>query len=138
MMALDLGDKRIGVATCDAGEVLATPLTTIQHTKHQRDIQTILALAVEQNVEQIVVGMPVSLSGDIGPQAKKAGRFAEKLASQADIPVEVADERYSTVDAQRLLYEAGGHGFKDRGRIDSAAAAVILQYYIDSRRARTA
>ena len=114
MLALDVGDRRIGLATCDSGESLATPLTTIGHTSHARDIETILAAASEQQVEQIVVGMPISLSGAMGPQAQKVARFAAKLAAETDIPVEAVDERYSTLEAGRLIAEAGGKRPKER------------------------
>lgn len=137
MLALDVGSRRIGLAACDSGELLATPVAAIQHTSHARDIEAVLAAAVERQVERIVVGMPISLSGEMGPQARKTARFMEKLAAETDIPVEAVDERYSTAEARRLMAEAGGGRPKERGRVDAAAAAVILQSYIDSRRSAT-
>ena len=97
-----------------------------------------MAAAAERQVERIVVGMPLSLSGDMGPQARKVARFVEKLAAETDIPVEAFDERYSTAEARRLMAEAGAGRPRERGRVDAAAAAVILQSYIDSRRSMTA
>ena len=138
MLALDVGDRRIGLAVCDSGESVATPVATVKHTSHARDIETILAEAAERQAERIVVGMPLSLSGDMGPQARKVARFVEKLAAETDIPVEAVDERYSTAEARRLMAEAGAGRPRERGRVDAAAAAVILQSYIDSRRSMTA
>ena len=138
MLALDVGSRRIGLAACDSGELVAMPVDTIEHTSHARDIEAVLAAAAERQIERIVVGMPLSLSGDMGPQARKTARFVEKLAAETDIPVEAVDERYSTAEAERLLAEAEGGRTKERGRVDAAAAAVILQSYIDSRRAATA
>ena len=134
MLALDVGNRRIGLAVCDSGESLATPIATIEHTSHARDIEAVLAAAAERRVERIVVGMPLSLSGEMGPQALKVARFIEKLAARTDIPVEAVDERYSTAEARRLMAEAGNGRPKERGRVDAAAAAVILQSHIDSRR----
>ena len=138
MLALDVGHRRIGLAVCDSGESVATPVSTVQHTSHARDIEAVLAAATERQVERIVVGMPISLSGEVGPQARKVARFIEKLAARTYIPVEAFDERYSTAEARRLMAEAGDGRNKERGRVDAAAAAVILQSYIDSRRAATA
>jgi putative Holliday junction resolvase len=138
MLALDVGDRRIGLAVCDSAEALATPVATVEHTSHARDIETILAAAAERQAKRIVVGMPLSLSGDMGPQARKVARFVEKLAAETDIPVEAVDERYSTAEARRLMAEAGAGRPRERGRVDAAAAAVILQSYIDSRRSMTA
>ncbi len=138
MLALDVGGRRIGVAACDSGELVATPVAAIEHTSHARAVEAILAAADERRVERIVVGMPLSLSGEMGPQARKTARFMEKLAARTDIPVEAVDERYSTAEARRLMAEAGGGRPRERGRVDASAAAVILQSYIDSRRAATA
>ena len=138
MLALDVGSRRIGLAVCDSGELLATPVFTVQHTSHARDIEAVLDAAAERQVERIVVGMPISLSGEMGPQARKVARFIEKLAAQTDIPVQAVDERYSTAEARRLMAKADEARSKERGRVDAAAAAVILQSYIDSRRAATA
>ena len=138
MLALDVGHRRIGLAACDSGELLATPVAAIEHTSHARDIEAVMAAATERQVEKIVVGMPLSLQGEMGLQARKVARFIEKLAAETDIPVEAFDERYSTAEARRLMAEAGDGRNKERGRVDAAAAAVILQSYIDSRRASTA
>ena len=138
MLALDVGNRRIGLAACDSGESVAVPVATIEHTSHARDIEAILAAAAERQVDRIVVGMPLSLSGDMGPQARKVARFVQKLAAETDTPVEAVDERYSTAEALRLMAEAGAGRPRERGRVDAAAAAVILQSYIDSRRSMTA
>ena len=135
VMALDVGDKRIGVAVSDSTGLVPTPLTTIGTKSESEDIEAVLLLADEHAVEEIVVGLPLSLSGQRGPQARKVARFAESLSGRAAVPVTMLDERYSTAEAERLLREAGVQPARERARTDAAAAAVILRAYLDSRRA---
>lgn len=135
VMALDVGDKRIGVAVSDPTGLVPTPLTTIGTKSESEDIEAVLLLADEHAVEEIVVGLPLSLSGQRGPQARKVARFAESLSGRAAVPVTMLDERYSTAEAERLLREAGVQPARERARTDAAAAAVILRAYLDSRRA---
>ena len=137
VLALDVGDKRIGVALSDPSGLLATPLTTIKRDEHTSDIEEVLRLAGEHDAGEVIVGMPISLSGRMGAQAELTARFAAALADRASIPVNSVDERYSSVQAERLLRESGVKPSKNRARVDAAAAAVILQSYLDSRRAST-
>ena len=134
VLALDVGEKRIGVALSDPDGILASPHSTITSTSEADDIDAVLRLAVGNGAEEIVVGLPVSLSGKIGPQARVVRRFAEILSGRASVPVTTVDERYSTVEAERLIREAGGQPSRDRGSVDAAAAAVVLQSYLDSRK----
>ena len=133
VLALDVGDRRIGVAMSEG--LLAAPLTTIERRDEASDFQEILRLAREYGAEEIVVGMPLSLSGDAGPQATRVARFAESLAEKTSVPIVRVDERYSTVEAERLLRDSGVQPSREKARVDAAAAAVILQSYLDSRRA---
>ena len=94
-----------------------------------------LRLAAENDAEQIVVGLPLELSGRRGRQAGRVAAFARSLADRTTVPVETADERYSTVEAERRLRESGVQPSRDKARIDAAAAAVILQSYLDAKRA---
>ena len=135
VLALDVGGKRIGVALSDPTGLLASPLTTITRSSEPEDIDSVLRLVQENGVEEIVVGLPLSLSGRAGPQAKRVTGFTERLSERAAVPVKAEDERYSTAQAERLLRQAGAKPSEDRARVDAAAAAVILQSYLDSRRA---
>ena len=133
-LALDVGERRIGVAVSDPTGMLATPLTTIHRTKEAGDIDEVLRLAEERDVEEIVVGLPLELSGRRGPQAGRVLAFARALAGRTKIPVETVDERYSTVEAERRLRDSGAKPSKDRARVDAAAATIILQSHLDARR----
>ena len=134
VLALDVGEKRIGVALSDPSGVLAFPLTTLPSASQSQDVGAVLRLAAERDVELILVGLPLSLSGRMGPQASLVARFAESLASQAEVPVKTVDERFSTVEAERLVRDAGGRPARQRARVDAEAASVILQSYLDSTR----
>ena len=133
ILALDVGDKRIGVAVSDLLGILASPLIAIERTSDSKAIDTILEIADEQEVGEIVVGLPISLSGGYSDQTKSVAAFVRKLEARSPVPVNTADERYSTVEAERLLSQSKPQRARSRGEIDAAAAAVILQSYLDSR-----
>ena len=132
VLALDIGDKRIGVAVSDPVGLIATPLTTITRRGDLDGIEQVLRLADEQEAGQIIAGIPLSLSGKSGPQADRVAAFVQKLTDATTLPIKTVDERYSTVEAERLLREIGVKPSRDRARVDAAAAAVILQSYLDS------
>ena len=133
VLALDVGDRRIGVAISDPTQVLARSLKVIQRVSRREDFGTVVRLVEEYEVEKVVVGYPRSLDGTAGRQAEKVERYAAGLAEALDVPVLLWDERFSTVSAERLMREAGLTGKKNRERVDAVAAAVILQDYLDSR-----
>ena len=135
ILALDVGDRRIGVALSDPLGMLASPLTTIDRATPDTDtaIDTILALADQHEAAEILVGIPYLMSGRIGAQARITLDFAQALATRTHIPVTQADERLSSVQADRMLTQSGASNTRDKGRTDSAAAAVILQAYLDAR-----
>ena len=138
-MALDVGDRRIGIALSDPTGLLATPFTAIDRLKSRlSDFDQILNLAKENEVQRIIVGMPISLSGEFGRQARSVQDFISKLSNLTDLPIEIVDERYSTLQAQRLLNESGSRPHRDRnqarGHLDASAAAVILQSYLDNKK----
>ena len=135
VLGLDVGQQRIGVALSDPTGMLASPLTTIVSARDSERLDSVLSLAAEHGVAEIVVGLPLALSGRRGPQARLVARFAEQLAARSSVPVKTVDERYSSVEAARLLRQAGLKPSMDRGRVDGAAAALILQSHLDSRRA---
>ncbi|MCH7745606.1 MAG: Holliday junction resolvase RuvX [Chloroflexi bacterium] len=134
ILALDVGEKRIGVALSDPTGLLATPLTTIERKGQDSDIDAALRLATEHEVGEIVVGLPLSMSGRRGPQAGRVDAFVRALAERTDLPLKSVDERLSSVQAERMLRESGIEPSKNKARIDSAAAAIILQSYLDSMR----
>jgi putative pre-16S rRNA nuclease len=132
-LGLDLGDARIGVAISDPERRLAVPLGTVP-TGAPQDLKTINKLVNENGVTVVVVGHPISMSGAHGPRARQAEEFAGALRSFLGIPVELHDERLSTVEADRALREAGAGGRDRRRAVDRSAAAIILQAWLDRRR----
>ena len=132
VLGLDVGEKRIGVALSDPLGIMASALTVIEGKSEASAIEQIIALAREHDAERIVVGLPRSLDGRLGPQASKVQAFADSLAGRTGIPVVTWDERFSTVEAERALVEAGMKRDKRKKRLDSVAAALILQGYLDS------
>jgi len=134
VLALDLGSKRIGVAVSDLTGTVASPLTVITRSRSRaHDHQRIAELVREEEAELVVIGLPLSLSGHTGPAAKAARIESDALATLVDVPIEMYDERLSTVTAQRALTEAGVRGPVGRQIIDKIAAAVFLQAFLDHR-----
>jgi putative holliday junction resolvase len=135
-LGLDIGNKRTGVALSDPLGILATPLLVFEHSDDKADIAAILDMVKQYGVEYIIVGLPRSINGSMGSQAEKVNSFTEKLRQKSPVPVESRDERYSTVTAKDLMQEAGSRkNPKNRkGEYDAAAAAVILQSYLNEAR----
>lgn len=131
-LGLDVGDKRIGIAVSDPDQILASPLATISRDDDDKAIDAILELVSKHGAQKIVVGLPYSLGGDIGIQANKVMSFVAKLSKRTKVDIETRDERLSTVAAQRLLADARVRGRAAKSRRDAAAAAFILQGYLDS------
>jgi putative Holliday junction resolvase len=131
-LGVDVGRARIGVAVCDRDGLLATPVETVQRSDGV-DVGRIAALADEYDVLEIVVGLPLSMSGGETASTADARAFAELLAEHR--PVRLVDERLSTVTAQRGLHQAGKNTKKSRAVIDQAAAVIILQHALDHERA---
>jgi len=134
ILALDIGDRRIGVAISDPTGLIARPLAIIARKDDSVDIQTILDLANDHGVERIIAGLPLSLDSCLGPQAEKVQCFATKLATAAVMPLELRDERFSTITAREHRLGSGMGKKKRRTPDDAAAAAVILQSYLDETR----
>ncbi len=131
-MGLDVGDKRIGVAVSDALGLMARPLTVVERRDAEADCTALISLVQQYDIQYIIVGLPRSLNGSIGPQAEKVQTFVESLRQCTPLKIEYRDERLSTVSAQRLLREGGKKkGEKKKGEFDAAAAAIILQVYLD-------
>jgi putative holliday junction resolvase len=133
VLGLDLGDARIGVAISDDERRMAVPLGTI-HTGAPADLKAVAKLVKEHAASLVVVGLPLSMSGEPGPAATKASAFSDALRSFLAVPVEMQDERLSTVEAERGLREAGVTGRERRRVVDRTAATVILQGWLDGNR----
>ena len=133
VLGLDLGDARIGVAVSDDDRRMAVPLGTI-HTGAPADLKAVAKLMDEHGATTVVVGLPLSMNGERGPAAVKAAAFADALRSFLRVPVELQDERLSTVEAERGLREAGITGRERRNVVDRTAATVILQAWLDANR----
>ena len=132
ILSLDVGEKRIGVAMSDPMGILASPLTQINRTGTKAAIEAILDLVRQHEVELIVAGMPYLMNGNIGQQAMLVRNFLQKLSAHMDIPIEIWDERYTTVAAEGKMIEAGVRKEKRKKHIDAAAATIILQEYLDT------
>ena len=128
---LDLGTKTIGVAISDRGLSLATPRPVIKRTKFTADATVLLGLLAKENAGAIVLGMPLNMDGSEGPRAQATRAFARNLARMSDLPLAFWDERLSTVAAERSLVEQDVSRAKRADRVDSAAAAFILQGALD-------
>lgn len=136
-LGVDVGRARIGVARCDPHAMLATPLETVPRDARGRaDVDRILRLADEAQAMELVVGLPIGLSGRRTPSTDDAEAFAGRLARAGGPPVRLVDERLSTTQAQGQLRAAGKRTKETRGVIDQAAAVVILQHALDSERSR--
>jgi putative Holliday junction resolvase len=138
-LGVDVGSVRIGVACSDPDAILATPVETVRRSRSSTHLSRLAALVAELDVVEVVVGLPRTLADKTGPAARDAMQLADVLARRiAPIPVRLADERLSTVAAQRALREAGVRTKGHRAVIDQAAAVAILQSWLDQRRAALA
>jgi putative holliday junction resolvase len=135
VMALDVGGRRIGVALSDPTRILATPLLTLQATPRARALMRIAELVGEHAVSELVVGLPITMSGELGSQARLVQLFADELRAGVAIPVHLFDERLTTVAAERMMLDLGMRPEQRRARLDEVAASIILQDFLDSLRA---
>ena len=133
-LGLDVGSRRIGVALSDASGTLATPLTTIMAVPQAQALERIGRLCAEHEVVEIVVGLPLTLRGEVGPQAETVQKFAEALGQSIALPIQFFDERLTTAAAEQQLRDLGVKPEKRKLQIDQVAAAIILQDYLDQRR----
>jgi putative Holliday junction resolvase len=134
-LGLDLGSKRIGVALADSGGTLATPYEVVARSgDRQRDHRRIAELAAEAEADQLVVGLPLSLDGSVGPAAQAALAEADELGQATGLPVAMWDERLTTVSADRDLIALDLKAPARRKVVDKVAAAIMLQAWLDHRR----
>jgi putative Holliday junction resolvase len=143
-LGVDVGSVRVGVATCDPAGLIATPVETVR--RGRGDLDRLVALVVERDAVEVVVGLPTTLAGRHGAAAEAAEEFAGRLAARLagpsadggsdvpDVPVRLVDERLSTVGAQRDLQRSGVDTRRGRSVVDQAAAVIILQTALDAER----
>lgn len=133
--SLDVGEVRIGVAVCDSLEMAAFPIGVVRRLGSlKRDIAAVAALVTEQEADALVIGLPLSLHGEIGPQAKRVQGFAQALRHAVSLPQVLWDESLSSVEADAIMVAQGVSRAKRRAHIDEMAAALILESYLQHRR----
>jgi putative Holliday junction resolvase len=132
ILALDLGEKRIGVAVSDAMNIIAQAIGTIERRDIKSDIKKIAGLTKEYGASRIIIGLPFNMSGSQGKGCQQAIDFANALKKEMPIDVEMVDERLTTAQGERVLIEADLSRKKRRKNIDKLAAQLILQGYLDS------
>ncbi|MEG4228561.1 Holliday junction resolvase RuvX [Microcoleus sp. N9_B2] len=133
-LGLDIGLKRVGIAGCDGTGLIATGITTLVRSSFDRDVAYLRELVRERRVQILVAGLPYSLSGELGAQARQVQKYANRIATALDLPLEYVDERLTSVEAEELMKAAGISLSQNKGAIDRKAAALILQQWLDERR----
>ena len=133
-MGLDVGNRRIGVAISDGLGLTAQPVLTLTRKTPREDLRSLARLVRRHGCQGIVVGNPLHLSGDQSRQAEKTQAFAQLLADETHLPVHLWDERLTTTEAHRILYESGKPRSEHRKVVDQVAAVLILQGFLDSQR----
>ncbi|MCL2486440.1 MAG: Holliday junction resolvase RuvX [Oscillospiraceae bacterium] len=134
IIAVDLGRVRTGVAVCDPGEILASPVTVVTEQNEKRLCEKIHEIAQNHRAQEIVLGLPRNMDGTEGESARHAREFGKKLQARCGLPVVMRDERGTTVTATGYLNETNLRGKARKQTIDAVAATVILQDYLDYRR----
>jgi len=132
ILGLDVGERRIGVAVADESVRVALPVAVVERRELPADLDAIARLVQEQGAEAVVIGLPISLNGSLGPQAQAVKAFGQEVSDRLSLPIEYWDERLSSVEAQRRLASAGHRGRKAKAKRDAAAAAIVLQSYLDA------
>ena len=134
ILAVDHGEKRIGLALSDPTRTIASPLKVVEHVSRMIDAAQVAELAGQHDVSLIVIGQSYDEEGKPNPAGRRAGRFAEELKNQTNIPIEMWDESFSTQIARAARIELGVSRKKRAGHQDEFAAVVILQSYLESKR----
>lgn len=135
-LGLDVGSKRVGVAGCDGTGLIATGLTTIKRSSWREDIKKLQEIVEQREVNVLVVGLPYTMDGTIGFQAKQVQKFANRVSEALQLPIEYVDERLTSQEAETQLKTQKRFSSYDKGVIDRQAAAIILQQWLDERRSR--
>jgi len=137
-LGLDIGRKRIGVAGCDGTGLIATGLMTIECQSFNSVVAQLQGIVQERQVQVLVVGLPYTMNGSLGFQARQVQKFAQRLAKALNLPLEYVDERLTSFQAEQLLQAENLSPSRNKGLIDRKAASLILQQWLDERRSRIA
>ncbi len=135
-LGLDVGGKRIGVAGCDGLGMMATGITTILRTSFDRDIAQLAEIICDRQVEILVLGLPYTMDGAIGTQAKQVQKFGRRIITVLGLPIEYVDERLTSYAAEQMMIASKISVSQNKATIDRIAAAVILQQWLDERRVK--
>ncbi len=138
IMAVDYGDVRTGLAVCDRTEFLASPIGTIEERNMQLLAMKVAHMAQQYEVGEIVVGLPLNMNGSFGPRAERCKQFADILNELTECPVNMWDERSTTVSAHNILNETNVRGKKRKAVVDTVAATIILEGYLEFRKNKKA
>lgn len=133
VLGLDIGLKRVGVAGCDGLGLLARELTTVHRTSFVNDVEAFRQLVKEREATLLVAGIPYTMNGEIGFQAKQVIKYAKRLSKALNLPLEFVDERLTSLEAEEQLRDSKRYSSYDKGSIDRRAAAIILQQWLDAR-----
>ncbi len=133
-LGLDIGLKRVGIAGCDGTGLIATGITTLVRSSFDRDVAYLREIVSQRRVQILVAGLPYSLSGELGAQARQVQKYAARIAAALELPLEYVDERLTSVEAEELMKTQGISLSQNKGAIDRKAAALILQQWLDERR----
>ncbi|MEE8165303.1 MAG: Holliday junction resolvase RuvX [Myxococcota bacterium] len=135
VLGLDFGTRRIGLAVSDPDGCFAFPAGCLISKGRKKDLQNLCALVEERGIRRIVVGLPIHMNGDVGPEAEAARSFADGIARATGLPVDMIDERWTTVEAERAFRDPRGRRTKAArsGELDAAAATILLRSYLEKR-----
>lgn len=133
IMALDIGKVRCGIAISDPAERVASPLCVLPTKEVQSNAPSFRRICQDWEPEMVVSGLPLTMKGEMGPQAKQIKQIAQDIARRLNLPLEFSDERLSSSEAKRILREKGYSEREMRGKVDMIAASVFLQSWLDSR-----
>lgn len=136
ILAVDLGKARTGLAVCDKSEILASPAGVITEYNPEKRLEKVAAEVLTRKAELLVVGLPRNMDGSEGESAQNARAFGQALSEKTGIPVEFQDERGTTITAHGYLNDTNTRGKKRKAVVDAVAAVVILQNFLDGRKAR--
>lgn len=134
IMAIDLGKARTGLAVCDKNEILASPIGTIQEKDDEKLIMKIIENLTSYKAEMAVIGLPKNMDGSLGESAERAQKFAEILREKINIPINLWDERRTTIAAHNYLNQTNTRGKKRKNIIDTLSASIILENYLEFRK----
>lgn len=134
ILALDIGQVRCGIAVCDPAERVASPVCVLPAVEVVQHAKSFRRLLEDWEPEMLVAGLPLTMAGEEGSQVARIRTFAETVARNTGLPLEFADERLSSSEAKRILHEKGYSEKQMRGKVDSIAASLTLQAWLDARR----